>query len=93
MNRKINFRKYRKPTAILLAAAILFTNFHGVSSLIYASELQSQTETVSDFAPARAAFAKLVQDYAIYGTLTGSDQIPVYPEISPQADPSDTLTS
>ena len=85
----MNFKKTKKLAALLLAAFIIFTNFESSHTLIQAA----QTSSESAFAPARAAFAKLLKDNALYGVLTNNSELPIYLKASSQTAIINTLPS
>ncbi len=89
----MNFNKFRKKAALLLAAAVIFTGLQGSHTLIHASQATAWTAAESAFAPAKAAFAKLLNDYALYGVLTGGSDLPVYQNASSQTAVLNTLPS
>ncbi len=87
----MNVKTIRKVTSFLLAAAIIFYNFHGSYILAHASQTGSQSNF--EFTQAKAAFAALKQEYDLYGVVTGGETIPVYEHASANTSVVGTLAS
>lgn len=85
-------KKYIKFAVFLLTTAIASSDFYGSSIPVSASQ-ESRPFQEFDFSQAKAAFAKLLNEYDMYGTLTNDANFPIYQEASQESPVITTLSS